>query len=410
LADAREKVKEDPASLENQLYLGEMLHLGGFYKEAEPVLRLAIELLEKQEPDREVMSLHPLLSMDTRINVLLADTLANLNKHSESIEFYEKIVASKADVPGMWQNYAIALTGAGLIKKSLRAYREAIRQSPHDKTLWKDIAGAYMELGRNLEFRLCIDVINQEMVRGRSRRNEDDILVLAELHLFGNDIATYEHILDELLERSRDYALAMVSKAMLRIVQGKNSEAISIANQILQINKEDVGALWIQARCFTMEGDFTKGKELAEKVLTISPAYTNAQIVLDELKRYEEKGASSTDYGIMTKSQGQLRLEQVESSVICPTVRDVFSEVQRVYLASSGLGQGENESGNIDDIELGEFSFSISHPVDESNFGLVKSVTPDQVIRNGDVLWVEKVQLDPLPRERARLFRQTARL
>lgn len=417
LADARKKVQENPNSLENQLYLGEMLHLAGFYQEAEPVLRFALELLETQKIEKSTLPYHPRVlemidqsTQDARsrmalmINVILADTLANLNRYSESIEFYENVLKFNTNVPGMWQNYGVALISAGMTKKALRPYREAIRQAPHDKNQWKNIAAAYQELGRNAELNLCLRVLNQ------SRRIEYDLLDLSELCLYSNDYANCELILNELLAKDGNDVLALVTKARMKVAQQETSEALALANHALEVENSHAGALWFKARGHIMESDFKRGKDLVKQVLTITPEYANAQIVFNELRILEEKGDSSasTNYRIMIKSQGQLRLEQGDPIGFCPTVRDAFPVVQRFYLASSDLGKEKTEREEDDEIELGDFSFSISHLVDETNFGMRNSAIPEQVIRDGDVLWVEEVQLDPHLRERIRLMHRSA--
>jgi tetratricopeptide (TPR) repeat protein len=386
-----------------------MLHLAGLYKETEAVLRFAIELLEKQKTEKSTLPYHPrvleMIDQSTQearsrmalmINVILADTLANLNRYSESIEFHENVLKFNTNVPGMWQNYGVALISAGMTKKALRPYREAIRQSPHDKIQWKNIAAAYLELGRNAELNLCTRVINQ------NRRIEDDLLDLSELYLYSNDYTNCEIVLNELLVKDANDVFALITKARMKVAQQETSEALAIANHALEVENNHAGALWFKARCHIIEGDFTKGKVLVEQVVTITPEYANAQIVLDELKKLDEEGVSSTstNYRIIIKSQGQSKLEQGDSIGFCPTVRDAFPVVQRFYLAASGLDQGK-----IDDIELGEFSYSISHPVDDNNFGMRSLVLPEQVIRDGDVLWVEEVQLDPHRRALVRASR-----
>jgi tetratricopeptide (TPR) repeat protein len=413
LADARKKVQENPNSLENQFYLGEMLHLAGSYQEAEPVLRFAMELLETQKIEKSTVPYHPrvleMIDQSTQearsrmalmINVMLADTLANLNRYFESVEFYENVLKFNTNVPGMWQNYGVALISAGMTKKALRPFREAIRQAPHDKIQWRNIAAAYQELGRNAEFNLCMRVIN------RSRRIEDDLLDLSELYLYSNDYENCELVLNELLAKNRNDVFALITKARMKVAQQETSEALGLANHVLDVENSHPGALWFKARCYIIEGDFTKGKKLVEQIVTITPEYANAQIVLDELRRMEEQrdSSASTNYRIIIKSQGQSRLVQGDTIGFCPTVRDAFPVVLRFYLASSNLSGEKAEREEDEEIELGEFSYSISHPVDESNYGMLKPVIPEQVIRDGDVLWVEEAQLDPNLREQIRLM------
>jgi tetratricopeptide (TPR) repeat protein len=371
-----------------------------------------MELLETQKIEKSDLPYHPRVlemidqsnqeaqsRMALRINVVLADTLANLNRYSESLEFYENVLKFNTYVPGMWQNYGLALVRVGMTKKALRPYREAIRKAPHDKNQWRSIAAAYQELGRDAELNLCMRVISQ------SRRIEFDLLDLSELYLYSNDYTNCELVLNELLAKDGNDVFALITKARMKVAQQETSEALALANHALEVENNHAGALWFKARCHIIDDDFTKGRELVEQVVAITPEYANAQIVLDELKKFEEEGASSasTNYRIMIKSQGQSKLEQGDSIGFCPTVRDVFPVVQRFFLAASDLNQGK-----IDEIELGEFSYSISHPVDERNFGMLNLVIPEQVIRDGDVLWVEEAQLDPHLRERIRKMNRLA--
>ena len=154
----RARLKEQPTDIAAIRMLAELAGRIGRYRDAENLLRRAVELapgfhaaranlatvLHRQNrPSEALAELDRLAAEDPDSSGhanLRAATLGRLGAFEEAIELYDRILAEHPDQPKVWMSRAHVLKTVGRLDDSVHAYRRALALAPTLGEVWWSLA------------------------------------------------------------------------------------------------------------------------------------------------------------------------------------------------------------------------------------------------------------------------------
>jgi tetratricopeptide (TPR) repeat protein len=186
----RPRLKDDPFDVAAIRMMAELAGRLGRYRDAEALLRRALDLAPGFRParsnlatvlhrqnrsDEALVELDKLLEEDpenpTHVN-LKAAAVARLGEFDEAIALYEAVLAKAPDQPKIWMSYGHVLKTVGRQDEAVAAYRRAIAVRPGLGEVWWSLANL-----KTVKFDGA-DVAAMRAALGSSGLSDDDRLHL----------------------------------------------------------------------------------------------------------------------------------------------------------------------------------------------------------------------------------------
>ena len=159
LADAepllRAHLKADPFDVAAIRMMGELAARVGRYRDAENLLRRALELApefgaaranlatilyRQNRPLEALAELDVLAERDISHENLRAATLGRIGEFEEALKLYEAVLKQAPNQPRVWMSYGHMLKTVGRVDDGVAAYRRALELAPHLGEAWWSLA------------------------------------------------------------------------------------------------------------------------------------------------------------------------------------------------------------------------------------------------------------------------------
>ncbi len=159
LADAepllRAHLKADPFDVAAIRMMGELAARVGRYRDAENLLRRALELApefgaaranlatilyRQNRPLEALAELDVLAERDISHENLRAATLGRIGEFEEALKLYEAVLKQAPNQPRVWMSYGHMLKTVGRVDDGVAAYRRALGLAPHLGEAWWSLA------------------------------------------------------------------------------------------------------------------------------------------------------------------------------------------------------------------------------------------------------------------------------
>ena len=159
LADAepilRAHLKADPFDVVAIRMMGELAARVGRFRDAENLLRRALELApefgaaranlatvlyRQNRPMEALAELDTLAEPDLGQDNLRAATLGRIGEFDEALKLYEAVLAQAPQMPRVWMSYGHMLKTVGRVADGVTAYRRALALAPHLGEAWWSLA------------------------------------------------------------------------------------------------------------------------------------------------------------------------------------------------------------------------------------------------------------------------------
>ena len=219
-------------------------------------------------------------------NILGAST-AQIGKHDEAIEFYNKSIALKPDYAEAYGNMGNTLQEQGKLDEAIEAYNKAISLKP-------DYAEAYSNMGATLQEQGKLDEAIEAYNKAISLKPdyaEAYSNIGAALKEQGKHEKAIE-VYNKALSLKPDYAEAYSNIGVALQEQGKLDEAIEAYNKALSFKPDYAVAYYNMGIVLKDQGKLDEAIEVCNKALSLKPdyaeAYSNIGVALEHQGKLDE--------------------------------------------------------------------------------------------------------------------------
>ena len=258
-------------------------------------------------------------------NILGAST-AQIGKHDEAIEFYNKSIALKPDYAVAYYNMGNALKDQGKLEEAIEAYNKAISLKP-------DYAFAYYNMGNTLQDQGKLDEAIEAYNKALSLKPD-----YAEAYSNMGNALKDQGKLDKAIEAHNksislkpDYAQAHSNMGVALQDQGKLDKAIEAYNKALSLKPNYADAYINMGVALKDQGKLEEAVEAYNKSISLKPDYAEAYI----------------NMGVALKDQGKLD-EAVEAYnkaiALKPDYAEAHKNLSLTLLNSGRLKEGLDEN------------------------------------------------------------------
>ena len=193
--------------------------------------------------------------------------------YSESIAYFDIAIKQDPTYIDAWLHKGDAQRAMKDYNASLQSYKGALQVKNNTKAAWSGMIETYIALNNYQQAaESAIKVTEIEPNRKENWQKEGNLL---QMHGdYESALAKY----DGALNLDRNYVDALYRKALSRMAQGNNSDAMSLLDQVLAKDPKQKGAYNAQGLILEAEGKYALAREAYENASRIDPLWGQPRI------------------------------------------------------------------------------------------------------------------------------------
>ena len=207
-------------------------------------------------------------------NILGAST-AQIGKHDEAIEFYNKSISLKPDYAEAYYNMGNVLKDQGKLDEAIRAFKKVILLKPNHVNTYNNMGNVFKNQGKLDE---AINAYNKSILLkpDYAQAHSNIGTTLQDQGKLDEAIEAY----NKAISLKPDYADAYYNLGNVLKDQGKLDEAIEAYNKAISLKPDDAVAYNNMGNVLKDQGKLDESIEAYNKAISLKPDYADAHFNL----------------------------------------------------------------------------------------------------------------------------------
>jgi len=201
-------------------------------------------------------------------------TFLTLSKHSEAMEYFDKMLEIAPENPEAWNDKGVCLSSLGDHEGAVKCFEKALELNPDYPQAWANIAAACISLGRYDEaMGLCDRSIEAKADWAEAWANKG--ICLERKNRFEEALRCF----DVAIEKDHTYWKAWINKATLLSMMNNPESALDCCKEAIAINPREP-ILWkTEGDILTGLGRYAESVDCYDRVLQLDPKHVEAWIL-----------------------------------------------------------------------------------------------------------------------------------
>ena len=193
--------------------------------------------------------------------------------YTESIVFFDRAIKQDPNYIDAWLHKGDAQRAIKDYNASLQSYKGALQVKNNTKAAWSGMIETYIALNNYQQAAEAATKVTE--IEPNKKENWQKEGNLLQMH---GDYENASVKYDGALNLDRDYVDALYRKALSRMAQGNNSDAMSLLNQVLAKDPKQKGAYNARGLILEAEGKYALAREAYENASRIDPLWGQPRI------------------------------------------------------------------------------------------------------------------------------------